>query len=291
LTTLRAFEATARLEGYSAASRSLNVTPAAIAQQVRKLEKDLGVKLVRRDGRGLALTEDGRDLALTLHDAFDLISEGVGRLQQRDATRGVRVSTTDYFVNVVVLPELGNLWQRHPTLQVSFSPDGNTQPLDFEAFDVFVRGGAPDQVWPGCTATRLLETPIIVCAAPSLLQSRGSDLSTLPWIRDRGMGGTVFEEVIQQVGCDPEQLTYVDPGSSKLELDAAVMGYGVHSSPEMTVHKELQEGHLVRLDVPVRAPAVYYALYRTGPVSEPVKDLIDWLVEVSAPFSCEVGGM
>ena len=38
LSTLRAFEATARLEGYSAAARALNVTPAAIAQQVSKLE-------------------------------------------------------------------------------------------------------------------------------------------------------------------------------------------------------------------------------------------------------------
>ena len=71
LSTLRAFEATARLEGYSAAARALNVTPAAIAQQVRKLEDEMGAALVRREGRGLVLTEAGRQLAAQHSHSFE----------------------------------------------------------------------------------------------------------------------------------------------------------------------------------------------------------------------------
>ena len=48
LSALRAFEATARLGGFSAAARALNVTHAAVAQQVRALESELGVALVQR---------------------------------------------------------------------------------------------------------------------------------------------------------------------------------------------------------------------------------------------------
>ena len=54
LSALRAFEAAARLGGFSAAARALNVTHAAVAQQVRALEEHLGAPLIHREGRGMA---------------------------------------------------------------------------------------------------------------------------------------------------------------------------------------------------------------------------------------------
>ena len=104
LTTLRAFEATARLNGYSPAARSLNVTPAAVAQQVRKLEADTGAILVRRQGRGLVLTEAGQHLAFSLREAFSVIAKGFDDLALRQARGSVRVSTTDFFGSAVILP-------------------------------------------------------------------------------------------------------------------------------------------------------------------------------------------
>ena len=59
LTSLRAFAAVAELGGFSQAARALNVTHAAVAQQVRSLEAHLDTPLVSRDGRGMALTEEG----------------------------------------------------------------------------------------------------------------------------------------------------------------------------------------------------------------------------------------
>jgi len=140
LTTLRAFEATARMQGYSAAARTLNVTPAAIAQQVRKLEAEVGAALVRREGRGLVLTEAGRHLGLSLREAFALISNGVDDVRRMTKDQGVRVSTTHYFVNSIVLPSLSDFWSQHPTTQVSFVPDGNQSPIDLDSFDIAIRG-------------------------------------------------------------------------------------------------------------------------------------------------------
>ena len=285
LTTLRAFEATARLQGYSAAARSLNVTPAAIAQQVRKLEIELGTSLVRRDGRGLVLTEAGQQLALPLREAFAQIAQSIDDMKLREASRGVRVSTTDFFVNAVVLPGLGDFWKQHPTLQVSFSPEGNTQPVDLENFDVVVRGGPPGQTWDGFESIALLETPIIICGAPSLVGAGDVNLSTLPWIKDHSMGGAVFENVVRQAGFDPDKIEIVDPGSAKLEPDAALMGYGLHVSPELTVRPYLSQGSLLWVDVPLDMAAVYYAVYRKGLLAEPVKLFLDWLVELCRPLS------
>ena len=85
LSALRAFEATARLDGFSAAARALNVTPAAVAQQVRGLEADLGVALVIRQGRGLVLTPEGARLSAALAEGFSTIAGGIDALRHDEA--------------------------------------------------------------------------------------------------------------------------------------------------------------------------------------------------------------
>ncbi len=59
LNALRAFEAVARRLSFARAAEELHVTKAAVAQQVRGLEQEIGAPLVQRSGRGLALTESG----------------------------------------------------------------------------------------------------------------------------------------------------------------------------------------------------------------------------------------
>src|SRR6202161_3496299 len=59
LNALRAFEAVARRLSFARAAEELFVTKAAVAQQVRLLEDEIGAPLVERSGRGLRLTESG----------------------------------------------------------------------------------------------------------------------------------------------------------------------------------------------------------------------------------------
>lgn len=289
LSTLRAFEATARLQGYSAAARALNVTPAAIAQQVRKLEAEIGTKLVRREGRGLTLTDAGHQLSHPLLEAFTLIADGIRDLERSEARRGVRVSTTDYFAGMVILPRLGEFWKKHPTLQVSLSPDGNTAPIDLDTHDIAIRGGAPGQRWGDYQVARLLETPMILCAAPELVGTGKVDLSSLPWISDRGIGGGVFEEAVSRAGCDLAALKLVDPGNAKLELEAALMGYGLRFTPELTVRDHLADGSLIKLDIDLEMTGIYHAICQKGPIPAQTRKFLDWLLEICAPLSVGSG--
>ncbi len=66
LNSLRAFAAVAETGSYSRAGTALNVSHAAVSQQVKALEARLGVTLVVREGRGITLTAEGAALA---HDA------------------------------------------------------------------------------------------------------------------------------------------------------------------------------------------------------------------------------
>ena len=287
LSTLRAFEATGRLGGYSAAARSLNVTTAAIAQQVRKLEADLGIPLVRREGRGLALTEAGRTLASTLNDAFEQIAKGIDDVTAQEAARGVSVSTTVRFVDAVIMPRLGGFWAEHPGIQVSFAAEGNSWDVDIEAFDIAIRGGPPNHVWSGAAQKLLLKSPFVLCGTPELVRLGAKNLTDVPWIQDKSIGSQVFEGVVRDFGLRVDDLQLVDPGGSKFELDAALQGYGLHLSPAVTVKKYLDEGRLEAIDVPPKWVACYFAVYRKGRISDQVGAFLKWLEVSCAPLSQE----
>ena len=66
LNSLKAFSAVAELGNYSRAGTALNVTHAAVSQQIKSLEAQLGVTLVARNGRKIALTVEGMALAREL---------------------------------------------------------------------------------------------------------------------------------------------------------------------------------------------------------------------------------
>ena len=287
MTTLRAFEATARLQGYSTAARALNVTPAAIAQQVRKLEAEVGVPLVRREGRGLALTEAGRHLAQPLREAFGLMASGVEDVRQREAARGVRVSTTEFFVDAVALPNLRDFWDRHPGIEVAFSPEGNRIPVEEGAFDVFVRAArmGGERVWQNLDIVRLIDTPVILCGAPSLVGDGHVDPSSLPWLKENGMPVEIFEQAVRVAGSDPDAIRIVDTGSGHFEIEAALMGYGLTVSSELVVRKYLEEGTLVRVGCPLEMPGSYWLITARGPKRGNVQRFCDWLVEICGPLS------
>ena len=92
LNSLRAFAAVAETGSYSRAGTALNVSHAAVSQQVKALEARLGVTLVVREGRGITLTAEGAALARDLATGFAAIHRGVEALTGADATRPVQVT-------------------------------------------------------------------------------------------------------------------------------------------------------------------------------------------------------
>lgn len=290
LTTLRAFEATARLGGYSAAARALNVTPAAIAQQVRKLEAEVGAALVRREGRGLALSEAGEQLAQPLREGFGLIAASVENLRRREESRGVLVSTTEYFVDAVILPNLRDFWDAHPGVGVAFTPEGNRAPLVEEAFDIFVRAAraGEERHWTQFDIVPLIETPVILCGAPSLVGDGQVNPAELPWLRENGMPAAYFEHAVREAGCDPDAIRIVDPGDGKFEIEAALMGYGLSVSSELVMRKYLAEGSLVRVGT-LEIAGSYWMITKPGPMRDNVRRFADWLTGICAPMNYDGG--
>src|SRR6187397_506109 len=94
LSALRAFAALAEAGSFSRAGEALNVSHAAVSQQVRALEERLGVLLVVRGGPRGRLTPEGERLAQALEAAFAGIVQAVDELTGADAGRPLQVTTT-----------------------------------------------------------------------------------------------------------------------------------------------------------------------------------------------------
>ena len=111
LSSLRAFELTARSGNFASAARELNVTHAAIAQRVRSLEADLGISLARRSGRSMVLTEDGTRLARYQSEGFGIIAAGLNETRANLEAKPVQITTTIFFSQNVILPKLHEFFE------------------------------------------------------------------------------------------------------------------------------------------------------------------------------------
>lgn len=280
LSALRAFEATARTGSFANAAKALNVTQAAIAQQVRSLEAELGVPLARRAGRTVVLTNIGSRFAARLSDGFSTIASGVEELVAGQAGLPVQASVTTFIAQTVVLPRLHEFWKSNPVIQVSMIPSLEAVDIAEMGFDLAIRATLDEPDWPGLSVDLLCESRMIVAGAPSLMNGDMPDLKDLPWIWTRG---NVWEEDrLRSIGLNPDELSNVAIGSELYELTAANQGLGLLISPEILVRSDLSSGRLVELPVSGLPNLSYYAVVPKGPVRPQTKTFIDWLKKIFA---------
>ena len=272
LSALRAFEATARLGGFSAAARALNVTHAAVAQQVRGLEGELGLALVRREGRGLALTDAGARLAASLGEGFATIAGGVRAVRRQERERGLRVSTTTSFVQAVLMPKLAEFWAQNPGIAVSVEGNNHFVDLAREGFDLAIRAGSGQ--WQGLEAEFLARNQFQLAAAPDLIAAQ-PDLTRHPWLLNTRLQDEFTW--LRAAGYDPDRLNIVDMENGALAVTGAIHGYGLVFGTDAVLRDEIARGRLVVVDFPGLPKLTYWAVTPPGPRRPAVQCFIDWL--------------
>lgn len=287
LSALRAFDATARHGGFAAAGRVLNVTHAAVAQQVRALEMQIGVALVRRAGRSVGLTEAGQRLALVLDGGFGLISGGLEELRREQARRPLRVSTTTFIAETHVMPRLPGFWARHPGIEVAMTPSPARVDLQRDGFDLAIRAFADG--WtedPGEEIRPLVRSPELAVCAPSLLAGAKTDPQldpqfdprTLPWLCGPKPGWD--ERHLRVIDDQPQRLKLIRLGSPFLEMSAARQGLGAMLATEIICREDLEAGRLVVLPVQGLPAITYAAVLPRGPRRPAVDHFLAWLISI-----------
>lgn len=161
---LIAFEAAARLGGFTAAAERLNLSQAAISRQIKLLEEHLDVLLFYRGHRSVQLTVEGKNFLRHVRGALDAVEKGVDSL--RETTRRPRVSlaATQSVSTLWLMPRLPLLRRDHPGLDIHLvSTDLDREALSNEHDLIILRG---EGQWQEFEAELLLDEEIFPVCAP-----------------------------------------------------------------------------------------------------------------------------
>jgi len=166
LNLLRAFEAAARHRSFTTAADELSLTPAAISQQVRALENNLGFLLFERLPRGVALTHMGAAYLPPIRQAFDDISASTAGLFGLKGESSVKLRAPISFSALNLAPRLARFNQEYPDIEVRIGSSLWADEVEAESYDLDVRFG--DGNWSGYHADLLINEGCIPVCSPNL---------------------------------------------------------------------------------------------------------------------------
>ena len=120
LNALRVFEAVATRLSFSEAADALNVTPAAVSQQIKALEEYLQIPVLRRSGRKVELTPEGAKLLPGVQSGLDALVATLRETRMQRASGIVNISTLSSLLQKWVTPRLHRLHERFPEIRVDW---------------------------------------------------------------------------------------------------------------------------------------------------------------------------
>lgn len=187
LNAINAFARVAETGSFAEAGRFLNVTPAAVSQQVRKLEEFFGLKLVQKHGRGVLLTEEGQVLSRAALNGLAQIQEGVTQISYRNASKSVRVTTSPSLAVHWLVPRISKFQMEHPDIAIQLDLTSTLRSLDKSGFDIAIRYCKWEDLPPSAD---VIKTVTLNALCPITLKPQqawpSQPYSELPWLQEFG---------------------------------------------------------------------------------------------------------
>ena len=289
LNALKAFEAVARHLSVKMAAEELCVTPGAVSQMLKNLERHLGVKLFDRVTRGLYLTDAGREYLPSIRNAFRQIAEASRRVALAVDTGVLTVGVTPFFASAWLVPRMKSFQSEHPEIDLQIVASNTLADFARDGIDVAVRHGLGR--YPGLHSDRVATVETVAVAAPSLAESRARpsapcDLLDWPKVHDAQRKGWTLWFAAHGVE-DSKPMRGPSFNDTGLLLKAIQSGQGVGLLPAAMVANELKDGSLIQLlDAKYIEAFAYYLVYPQDRQSEPkIVAFREWVLR-----NREVGG-
>lgn len=288
---MTAFVRAVERNGFSHAARELGVTPSAVSKLVTRLERKLGIVLLHRTTRKLALTPEGElffERAQRIVEAIADAEHEIMRFGERPRGR-LRINVGTAFGTYVLVPAIPEFKARYPEIQLDLSLDDRVVDLLEAGADLGIRlGPLPDA---NIVARKLCELTRVICAAPSYLARRGTprepeDLARHDCLTLMGVSGQrewpfASTDGVRQI---PVRGT-VAVNNAETLYELGLLGVGIIRLSDIIVGPAVRDGRLVPLLTDThRAEALpLFAVYPAAR-HRPLKTgaMIDFLLEQCA---------
>lgn len=284
LSSIRAFEAAARLGSFAEASRELGTSAASVTYHVRQLEAQIGVPLFRRHPHKVELTDHGSLVAREAINAFAALRASFIKASDADETR-LSLTTLPTLGTSWLTPKLGRFRAQRPDIALDVELSATAHDLTAGGFDAAIRNGHGH--WPGLRAVRLFSSMFMPLCAPSLKEAvRGlANPSSIevPLLGRPDWWALWYETIGAREVPTPDRFG-TNLSAEHLDVAAAIAGHGVAIGSPILFASELASGRLIPAHDAVatdgRAFWFTFPVVRQG--SRKIVKFRDWLCEEAA---------
>ena len=285
---MTAFVRAVELGGFSSAARELGLTPSAISKLVTRLEDRLGVRLLNRTTRRLALTAEGEAYFQRSQRILADIQEAENEVARfRSQPKGLlRINVGTAFGMHQLAPALPEFLARHPELQVEMTVTDRVVDLIEENADLGIRLGTLAD--SSLVARRICELERVVCASPAYLRAHGTPREPRELLEHNCLSISYSPALRRWPFADGDGVRHVEvlgnvsANTAEALLQLALLGVGIIRLSDAIVGQAIRDGRLVPLmqDVHHAEPLPLHAVYPQGRHRSPrVAAMIDFLVE------------
>ncbi|MEO9819331.1 MAG: LysR substrate-binding domain-containing protein [Paracoccaceae bacterium] len=255
LNGLRMFEVAARHLSFTVAASELNVTQAAVSQQIRRLEEELGTKLFIRGKGELSLSASGQDLAGSAKAALAILNKSIARITNTETEGVLVVSTLASFASRWLIPRLSKFQEKHPDITLHVHTSGTKVDFDRDGVDAAIRLAAKSEA--GLHAELIMPDALCLVASPDVARSVDDTFENLyqqPLIIDDSrlldensldITGLATEQAIAVLELDKMKLDLRAYEQSDSVILAALAGRGVALTRMSLCIGDLEAGNLV----------------------------------------------
>lgn len=293
LPSLAWFAHIAHHRSFTKAAAEMGVSRPALSQNLKALEKQLGVKLLYRTTRDMSLTEHGQRLFEAIRPSLGSIERAVRNLgEMRDEPAGLlRVNTSRPAAKMLLEPHLADFLERYPQLRLEMVMDDGIANIIADGCDAGIRLGeslAAHMV--AVPITPMLEMAVV--GSPDYFRRRGKPATPTDLVRHnclcyrQSSSGAIYGWEFTSPNVDGHDFV-VEPTGSYVTNDdegtirAALQGVGLIQHMEFVVRPQLDDGSLVRVLARWCQPFPGFYLYVPSREQMPakVRALMDFLVE------------
>ena len=245
LSSLKAFEAAARLGSVTRAAEELGRTHGAVSRQVRALQDFAGIALFEKAGTGLRLNASGEALLPVVTQALDRLAEGWQRVLDDARAPSVHVACSATFAMRWLVPHLSGFYRRHPEMRVRLSMT-SAREIRHQGADLIVawdRASYPER--DQAHAVRVADVTFgPVCTPDYAIAIRGRRLTCATRILHEytSRAWSLWQANTGLVLADRGELSFPH---THLCIEAAVAGLGVALVEQRMVRDDIAQGRLI----------------------------------------------